>query len=52
LPPIGFTVERAPLRDSWFLFDAKGKPIVSERGTTAFLTAKALAELKKRKNRP
>ena len=31
---LGVTIERAPLPDSWFLFEEDGTPIRSERDTT------------------
>ena len=46
---LGVTIKRAPLRDSWFLFDEDGEPLRSERDTTAFLTERAVTLLKKRR---
>ena len=44
---LGVTVERAPIRDAWFLIGEDGEKLVSERATTAFSTERAIAFLKK-----
>ena len=44
---LGVTVERAPIRDPWFLIGDDGEKLVSERGTTAFSTERAFTLLKK-----
>ena len=44
---LDYTVERAPITDTWFLVDAKGQRAVSERGTTGFSTKRAIAFLQK-----
>ena len=39
----GYHLERAPIRDCWFLIDERtGKPAVSDRGTTAFTIDRAI----------
>lgn len=39
----GFELEKAPIRDCWFLVDEKsGKPAISYKGTTAFSVDRAI----------
>lgn len=39
----GFRIERAPPRDCWFLVhEATGELAISERGTSAFTTQRAI----------
>ena len=44
----GYRLERAPIRDTWFLVhEATGEKAMSERGTTAFSVEKAIRFLSK-----
>ena len=39
----GYRLEKAPIRDCWFLIDEKtDRPAVSDRGTTAFSPERAI----------
>ena len=39
----GYRLEKAPIRDCWFLINEKtGKPAVSDKGTTAFSVERAI----------
>ena len=38
----GYDLQRAPISGTWFLMDKKGKPAVTDRGTTAFSVERAL----------
>jgi hypothetical protein len=49
----GYELEKAPIRDCWFLVDEKtGNPAVSDKGTTAFSVERAIAFLKQLPERP
>jgi hypothetical protein len=49
----GYRLEKAPIRDSWFLIsEATGQLAISDRGTTAFSVERAIAFLKRVTDRP